>query len=245
MTASLASPLARDWILEVETATGVWTRVRGLTTCSPIFDNSQEDSSTIDDNGFASEETTGHSYKVEGSGKRKGDSTVGFTDDAGQDFLRKKARKSGIENKVKARVFRRDSLPEAYQNVHPVKWTDSPGSGINGLAEFSFTLGFNGEPEEIVKPLVPSGAQEFTVSVGAATGGTFTLTWNGKTTTALAFGATAAVIKTALVALDDGFVAADFTTSGTAPTWSVTVPGGVLSGDGAALTGGALTITAA
>ena len=242
MTASLASPLARDWILEVETATGVWTRVRGLTTCSPIFDNSQEDSSTIDDNGFASEETTGHSYKVEGSGKRKGDSAVGFTDDAGQDFLRKKARKSGVENKVKARVFRRDSLPEAYQNVHPVKWTDSPGSGINGLAEFSFTLGFNGEPEEITKPLVPSGTQVFSVGVGAATAGTFTLTWNGQTTDTIAFNATNATVKTALVALDDGYKAADFTVTGAAGEYVITVPGGVVTGDGTALTGGALTV---
>ena len=124
-----------------------------------------------------------------------------------------------------------------------VKWTDSAAGDTNALQEFSFTLSGRGKPRDIVKPLVPSGAQVFSVGVGAATAGTFTLTWNGKTTTALAYNATAAAIKAALVALDDGYVAADFTTSGTAPTWSVTVPGGTVTGDGTGLTGGTLSIT--
>ena len=243
-TQSLSSTLARDWILEVLIGSD-WTRVRGLTSVSPIFEGALQDDSDIDSEGYASEIATGLSYRIEGGGKRKGENTAGFVDDPGQNYLRQLGRKTGLANKVKARIYRRDDLPDAYQGTHPVKWTDSPASDPNALQEFSFTLGFGGKPEEITKPLVPSGAQVFSVGVGAATAGTFTLTWNGKTTTALAYNATAAAIKTALVALDDGYVAADFTTSGTAPTWSVTVPGGTVTGDGAALTGGALTITAA
>lgn len=243
-TQSLSSTLARDWILEVLIGSD-WTRVRGLTSVSPIFEGALQDESTIDDEGYAREIATGLSYRIEGGGKRKGENTAGFVDDPGQNYLRQLGRKTGQANKVEARIYRRDDLPDAYQGVHPVKWTDSAASDVNALQEFSFTLGFGGKPEEITKPLVPSGAQVFSVGVGAATAGTFTLTWNGKTTSALAYNATAAAIKTALVALDDGYVAADFTTSGTAPTWSVTVPGGTVTGDGAALTGGALTITAA
>lgn len=240
-TQSLSSTLARDWILEVLIGSD-WTRVRGLTSVSPIFEGALQDDSDIDSEGYASEIATGLSYRIEGGGKRKGENTAGFVDDPGQNYLRQLGRKTGLANKVKARIYRRDDLPDAYQGTHPVKWTDSPASDPNALQEFSFTLGFGGKPEEITKPLVPSGAQVFSVGVGAATAGTFTLTWNGKTTSALAYNATAAAIKTALVALDDGYVAADFTTSGTAPTWSVTVPGGVVTGDGTALTGGALTV---
>ncbi|MBJ7481562.1 hypothetical protein [Rhodococcus sp. (in: high G+C Gram-positive bacteria)] len=243
-TQSLSSTLARDWILEVLIGSD-WTRVRGLTSVSPIFEGALQDDSDIDSEGYASEIATGLSYRIEGGGKRKGENTAGFVDDPGQNYLRQLGRKTGTENKVTARIYRRDDLPDAYQCSHPVKWTDTAAGDTNALQEFSFTLGFGGKPEEITKPLVPSGAQVFSVGVGAATAGTFTLTWNGKTTTALAYNATAAAIKTALVALDDGYVAADFTTSGTAPTWSVTVPGGTVTGDGAALTGGALTITAA
>jgi hypothetical protein len=85
----------------------------------------------------------------------------------------------------------------------------------------------------------------YTVSLGGATGGSFTLTHGGHTTSAVAYDATAAAVKTALVALDDGYAASDWTTSGSPGSVSVTVPtgSGVLTGDGSALTGGALTIT--
>ncbi|QIP39707.1 hypothetical protein G9444_2463 [Rhodococcus erythropolis] len=243
-TQSLSSTLARDWILEVLIGSD-WTRVRGLTSVSPIFEGALQDESTIDDEGYAREIATGLSYRIEGSGKRKGENTTGFVDDPGQNYLRQLGRKTGQANKVKARIYRRDDLPDAYQGVHPVKWTDTAASDVNALQEFSFTLGFGGKPEEITKPLVPSGTQVFTVGVGAATAGTFTLTWNGKTTTALAYNATAAAIKAALVALDDGYKAADFTVTGAAGEYVITVPGGTVTGDGTGLTGGTLTITAA
>lgn len=240
-TQSLSSTLARDWILEVD-INGVPTRVRGLSSVSPIFEGSEQDDSDIDSEGFASQIVTGLAFRIEGGGKRKGENTAGFVDDPGQNFLRKKGRQTGTANIVTARIYRRDDLPDAYEAETTVKWTDSAAGDTNALQEFSFTLSGRGKPRDIMKPLVPSGAQVFSVGVGAATAGTFTLTWNGKTTSALAYNATAAAIKTALVALDDGYVAADFTTSGTAPTWSVTVPGGVVTGDGTALTGGALTV---
>ena len=243
-TQALSSTLARDWILEV-LIDSTWTRVRGLTSVSPIFEGALQDESTIDDEGYAREIATGLSYRIEGGGKRKGENTSGFVDDPGQNHLRQLGRKTGQANKVKARIYRRDELPDAYQGVHPVKWTDSAASDVNALQEFSFTLGFGGKPEEIVKPLIPSGSNVYNVGVGGATAGTFTLTLGGKTTASIAFGATIAAVKSALVALDDGYGASDFTVTGTAGAYVVTVPGGVLTGDGSGLTGGALTITAA
>lgn len=57
------------------------------------------------------------------------------------------------------------------------------------------------------------GDNTFTLT-NTATGGQFKLSLNGKDTTDLAFGADNATIKAALVALDDGYAAADFTVTG-------------------------------
>lgn len=241
-TQSLSSTLARDWILEVD-INGVPTRVRGLSSVSPIFEGSEQDDSDIDSEGFASQIVTGLAFRIEGGGKRKGENTAGFVDDPGQNFLRKKGRQTGTANIVTARIYRRDDLPDAYEAETTVKWTDSAAGDTNALQEFSFTLSGRGKPRDIVKPLVPSGAQVFNVDLGGATAGTFTLTWNGQTTDTIAFNATNATVKTALVALDDGYTATDFTVTGSAGAYVVTVPGGVLTGDGTGLTGGTLTIT--
>jgi len=245
-TQALASTLARDWILEAETAPDVWTRVRGLSSVAPIFEGAEQDDSDIDSEGFASQIVTGLAFRIEGGGKRKGENTSGFVDDPGQNFLRQKGRKTGYDNVVTVRIYRRDVLPDAYEAETTVKWTDSPASDPNALQEFSFTLSGRGKPRDIVKPLVPSGDQNFTVTIGGATAGTFTLTWNSKTTAPIAFDATSAAIKSALAALDDGYVASDFTVTGSAGgPFAVTVPGGVLTGDGSGLTGGAFAVAAA
>jgi hypothetical protein len=59
----------------------------------------------------------------------------------------------------------------------------------------------------------------------AAEGGTFTLTFGGKTTSALAFGITAANLKIALVALDDGYTTDDFTVTHDGSPWVVEFKG--------------------
>lgn len=88
-----------------------------------------------------------------------------------------------------------------------------------------------------------------TVGVGAASGGTFTLTYRGYTTSAIAYNAANSAVQTALQALFP-IGAGNVTVSGTAPTFTVTFTGALggqnvaqLTGDGSALTGGTLTIT--
>lgn len=60
-------------------------------------------------------------------------------------------------------------------------------------------------------------------TTGIPTGGTFTLLVDGVATAGIAFGATAAAVKTALVAVDDGYTAANFTTSGGALPTTVVI----------------------
>jgi hypothetical protein len=93
-----------------------------------------------------------------------------------------------------------------------------------------------------------SSTGNWLVTLGTQSTGTFTLTFQGNTTTAIAFGATAATVKTALVAFDDGFTAANWNVTGSAGgPFTVTTPGsqyGGLTGSGAALgTPGTFVIT--
>jgi hypothetical protein len=88
----------------------------------------------------------------------------------------------------------------------------------------------------------------FAVGVGAASAGTFTLTYKTQTTSAIAFNATAATVQAALVALTS-IGAGNVTVTGTAPTWTVTMAGSLandgttMTGTGTGLTGGAFSIT--
>lgn len=94
-----------------------------------------------------------------------------------------------------------------------------------------------------------TGVNTYTVSTNASSGGTFTLTLGGKTTSTIAYNATASTVKSAIVALDDGYTTDNVTVTGsTGGPYTVTVPD-LLTGSGASLTGGSpaatLTITPA
>ncbi len=94
-----------------------------------------------------------------------------------------------------------------------------------------------------------SPTSQWTVTLGTQTTGTFTLTWGGNTTGAITAGTSlplAATVKTALVALDDGYTAANWTVGGSAGgPFTVTPPTtSALTGSGASLgTPGTFAIT--
>lgn len=88
--------------------------------------------------------------------------------------------------------------------------------------------------------------EQFTVTLGSQSSGTFALTWAGNTTTPIAYNATSAAVKSALVALDDGYDASDWTVTGSAGgPYTVTPPEPTLvTGSGTQLgTPGSFTIT--
>jgi hypothetical protein len=78
------------------------------------------------------------------------------------------------------------------------------------------------------------------VTLGTQTTGTFVLTFGGLTTATIAYNATSATVLAALIALDDGFTAANWNVTGSAGgPYTVTSPGaqyGALTGSGALLT---------
>lgn len=197
---ALTSTLARDWILDVlDTDNTTWVRVRGLSSIQPMFVTSEQDDSDIDSEGFASAIATGLAYSIEGGCKRKGDNTSGYVDDPGQNILRRKGRRTGADNVVTARIYRRDALPDAYRCDHTVKWTDTAAGDVNALQQSTFTLTGRGKPEEIAKPAIATASKTFTRS--AATAGTFTLTVDGNTTGNIPWNASALQVQSALEAL--------------------------------------------
>jgi hypothetical protein len=80
-----------------------------------------------------------------------------------------------------------------------------------------------------------TGNASYNVALGGATAGTYVLKVNGLSSSAIAYNATAATIKAAIVAIDDGFTTSNVTVTGTGP-FTVTVPG-VLTADFTGLTG--------
>ena len=94
--------------------------------------------------------------------------------------------------------------------------------------------------------LYGSPVSQYTVELGSPSGGNFTLTYDGLTTATIAYGASAANVKSALVALDDGFGSSDWTVTGSSGgPFTVTVPdvSKALTGSGAGLTDGTFAIT--
>ncbi len=93
-----------------------------------------------------------------------------------------------------------------------------------------------------------ASVSQYTVTLGAPSAGTFTLTYGGLTTATIAYGAANSAVKSALVALDDGFDTSDWTVSGSSGgPYTVTVPdvSKTLTGSGAGLTDGTFSVAAA
>lgn len=95
--------------------------------------------------------------------------------------------------------------------------------------------------------LTPVSAVQTISITGAPTGGTFTLTWNGSTTAAIPYNATAAAVAAALAALPNIGTGNVTATGGPLPTTPVPVtfagllgnqPAALITGTGTGLTGG-------
>lgn len=78
---------------------------------------------------------------------------------------------------------------------------------------------------DVFQVVTEGGTSQWTATLGAQSSGTFTLTWGGNTTTGIAYNAASSAVKSALVALDDGYTAADWTVIGSAGgPYTVTPP---------------------
>lgn len=138
------------------------------------------------------------------------------------------------------KVKRRRCVPDAQPStIDPI--TEAPGDWSVYKITFDLFPDSQGATNYVYTELNDKlSSLGYILDLGGATAGTFTLISGGNTTDPIGFDATAAAIKTALVNLDDGFKASDWTVSGTGGEFTITVPtgSGPLSGDGGLLTGG-------
>lgn len=240
-TQSRAVIPAGKWAVQINIGTKaapVWVFIYRITNFNPKIDIRTEDGTDINDDGWAAEVGVGGAATIDIEGLVAGsfDEDGDFTQDAGQTALL--AASEDFGNEVDMRYWRRDGVPTA-KRIQGIPKVTMDGGKPGTTQKFSGSITVNGKPEDITKP-----GTVHTVSVGAATAGTFTLTYGGKTTGNIAYNATATVVRDALVALDDGYLTADWTvTSPSAGTWLVTTPGGTLNPGTSALTGGTLTVT--
>lgn len=134
----------------------------------------------------------------------------------------------------------RPTLKLGTDNTGRPLWVDSPTQGINAGTLIGYPATYN---RGVSGSYRRSGSRVQVVTItGTPTGGTFTLTLAGATTSALAYNATTAAVQAAVRALGAPWAAA--TVSGTAgSTYTVTLSpvggaAGPITANGAALTGG-------
>lgn len=153
---NLATTLARDWAIQVDTSDGAaeptWTFVMGLSQFSPQPEATLQDDGDINSDGFSSEIVTQQKLTIQMEGLRKGTNAAGnFTPDPGIEHLRRKGEKLGADNFVRARYWRTDGRNEAKQGTFACSWSEGT-EGKDGLSTFSVTLSSRGKPEDITKP---------------------------------------------------------------------------------------------
>ena len=119
-------------------------------------------------------------------------------------------------------------------------WVDDPTQGLGAGNLIGYPAAYNRGVSGLYRN---NGNRVQVVTItGTPTGGTFTLSGNGATTSALAYNATAATVQTAVRALGGSFYQASVTGSAGGP-YTVTLSAGVaapapLTASGSALTGG-------
>ncbi|MCP2626507.1 phage major capsid protein [Mycolicibacterium smegmatis] len=123
-------------------------------------------------------------------------------------------------------VMRKGTRVEKFPNVQR--------DGIWLRAVSRLGIGFVNEPGVVRLMLTPIA---YTVNVGSASAGTFTLSLNGKASATIAYNASTATVKSTIVAIDDGVSADDVTVTGSAGDYTITVPG-TLTADFSGLTDG-------
>lgn len=154
MTQPSTTTLARKWKADVNTGTvavPVWTPVNGINECkpSPMTPTIQDDN-VYDNDGYLGKTKTALSHSVEMKLLRKKAPASGVYD-AGQEFLRAKAKTLGTGSKIEARYYDRDGGPEAYQGWFEVEWAPEGGATVD-LETVTVTLHGDGPLDDITNP---------------------------------------------------------------------------------------------
>ncbi|MFI5778138.1 phage tail tube protein [Nocardia sp. NPDC051570] len=245
----MSTALARDYAVQIdinygtEKATPEWVFVMGLNKVSPSNDITLQDDGDIHSNGRKSQIATAIGENLEIAGLRKGNLAAGFIADPGQEKLRLHGEEIGAANTAHVRYWRTDGIDEAKEGYFAVKWV-SAAEDKEGLYGFTCSLTGKGQLKKITKPIAPTTK---TITLPTSTGGTFTVTVDGQTSTGIAYNATAAAVKTALEALSTVGAGKAEVTGSTGGPYTVGLPGTAttVTASGSSLTPPGSTVTVA
>ncbi len=221
-SAGMATALARDYAVQIDLNYGTaqagtpnWVFVMGLNKVNPTNDITFQDNGDIHSGGRKSQIATAVGENLELAGLRKGNRTPGYVPDPGQEKLRSHGEEIGDANTAHLRYWRTDDISEAKEGYFAVNWV-SAADDKEGLLSFTATCTGQGKHTLISKPLAEI-MKTFKLPSGT-TGGTWTATVDGQTTSGISNTATASAVKSALEAL------------ATVGTGNVTVTGTAASG---------------
>lgn len=154
-----ASTTNRKWYLDVDTSaaphtTPVWIGVFGITDFTPGLDNTLQDDSDYDSEGYKSQVKTASQWTVGGTVKRAVTKADPEDYDPGQEVLRLAGDENGVANSVHIRWYEMEEdgpRAEAYEGIGAVSWSPN-GGGMDALSSAGFTITGQGKRIPITHP---------------------------------------------------------------------------------------------
>lgn len=165
MPATTKTPLGatttqRKWYLDINTGTDVapvWTGVFGITEFTAPLENTLQDDSDYDSDGYKSQTKTASQWSVTGTVKRAVTAADPTAYDPGQEALRLAAEENGVANSVHVRWYEMEEdgpRVEAYEGHGAVSWAPN-GGGMDALSTAGFTITGQGRRTAIAHPDTP------------------------------------------------------------------------------------------
>ena len=124
--------LVKNWYIDIDSGypdgAVTWIPISGVVSFKADTPATFKDASTFDDGGWASQQKTGGSWKVELTVKRAPQAAALASWDAGQELLRVAGSSFGSENRQHVRWYEVNNadepLGEAWEGVAAVSWTE-------------------------------------------------------------------------------------------------------------------------
>lgn len=138
------------WALDIAPeASGSYTPLRGMNNFTPAINDTVQDASDYDSDGWGSDAITQRKWQNQGSVMRK---EYAGAYDPGQEILRQAAWDKTL---IRCRWYERGvTAGEAYEGLALVQWNPQ-GGDTTGLGTVNFTLLGQGAPQKITTPEGP------------------------------------------------------------------------------------------
>lgn len=165
MPATTKTPLGanttnRKWYLDINTGTEAvptWVGVFGISDFTAALDNTLQEDSDYDSEGYRSSVKTASQWSLSGTVQRKVTAADPTAYDPGQEALRLAAEENGVANSVHVRWYEMEEggpRVEAYEGNGAVVWTPN-GGAMDALSSAGFTITGQGARTAITHPDTP------------------------------------------------------------------------------------------